>query len=315
MSLKDYKITDSDVSTKGVVNAPDKLTGTAAENKAVFDRLIREAVKDKFNDLIDELVEEITAKMDAPASMGEVGQYLRVGIGGIEWGTPEGGGDMLMSVYDTDEDGRVDEADEALTCSGNAATATKLKTARTLTIKDNGQTHAGAAVSFDGSGNVILRLPSTIAADFIGALTGNADTATKLKTARTLTIKDSSQAHAGTAVSFDGSGNIILRLPSTIAASLVGDVTGSVSGSSGSTTGNAATATQLKTARNITIKDNSQEHSGGAVSFNGTSAITLKLPATIKANLEAGTIVLDSNSYGNNTPAAGTPGRLFFKRA
>jgi len=56
MALTDYKITDSQISTKGVVSAPDKLTGTAQENKAVFDRLIREAVKDDLNGLIDALI-------------------------------------------------------------------------------------------------------------------------------------------------------------------------------------------------------------------------------------------------------------------
>jgi len=57
MSLSNYKITDSDVAVKGVVAAPDRLTGTAAENKAIFDRLIREPVKGHYNDLIDKLDE------------------------------------------------------------------------------------------------------------------------------------------------------------------------------------------------------------------------------------------------------------------
>ncbi len=55
MALSDYKLKSSDISTKGVVAAPDKLTGTANENKMVFDRLIREALKDLFNGLIDTL--------------------------------------------------------------------------------------------------------------------------------------------------------------------------------------------------------------------------------------------------------------------
>ena len=55
MSLQNYKINDSDITSKGVVAAPDKLTGTAQENKAVFDRLIREAVKGQYNSLIDAL--------------------------------------------------------------------------------------------------------------------------------------------------------------------------------------------------------------------------------------------------------------------
>jgi|GEM_PF-3004907 len=55
MSLIDRKITTSDIQTKGVIAAPDKLTGTAAENKAIFDRLIRDVVKDVVNAIVDDL--------------------------------------------------------------------------------------------------------------------------------------------------------------------------------------------------------------------------------------------------------------------
>lgn len=56
MALTNYKITDGDITTKGVVAAPDKLTGTAAQNKAIFDRLIREILKADINNVIDALV-------------------------------------------------------------------------------------------------------------------------------------------------------------------------------------------------------------------------------------------------------------------
>lgn len=55
MSLGNYKIKDTDIASKGVVAAPDKLTGSAEENKKIFDRLIRETVKGDFNGLIDAL--------------------------------------------------------------------------------------------------------------------------------------------------------------------------------------------------------------------------------------------------------------------
>lgn len=58
MSLDSHKIKSADISTFGVVNAPDRLTGTAQQNKMIFDRLIREAVMELFNGLIDELAEE-----------------------------------------------------------------------------------------------------------------------------------------------------------------------------------------------------------------------------------------------------------------
>ena len=59
MSYTDFKIKDSDIVGKGVVSAPDKLEGTAQENKALFDRLIREAVKPLFNALVDQLVTDM----------------------------------------------------------------------------------------------------------------------------------------------------------------------------------------------------------------------------------------------------------------
>ena len=50
--LSNYQLTDEDVAQNGVIAAPDRLTGTAAQNKAVFDRLIRDAVKEKYNAML-----------------------------------------------------------------------------------------------------------------------------------------------------------------------------------------------------------------------------------------------------------------------
>ena len=196
MALTDYKITNTDVTGKGVQSAPDRLTGTAAENKAVFDRLIAEVVKEKLNALIDGIVAELAGKMPAPGSEGSVGQYLKVGESGVEWDTPSGAGDMLKSAYDRDNDGRVDEADTALVCRGNAETATKLETGRSFTVKDNSQSNAGPAATFDGGGDVVLKLPETIRA----TLVGNAATATKLAAKRKIGGAD-----------FDGSAAITLE--------------------------------------------------------------------------------------------------------
>ena len=55
MSFTDRKITDSDIATYGVQSQPNKLTGSAQQNKQAFDKLIAEVVKAKFNALIDEL--------------------------------------------------------------------------------------------------------------------------------------------------------------------------------------------------------------------------------------------------------------------
>jgi hypothetical protein len=89
---------------------------------------------------------------------------------------------------------------------------------------------------------------------------------------------------------------------------LTGNVTGNISGSSGSCTGNAATATKLKTARtingtnfdgsgnittanwgtarNISIQDHNAGHTSSAVSVNGSGNVNLKLPSTINADID-----------------------------
>ncbi|MCV5428732.1 tail fiber domain-containing protein [Escherichia coli] len=109
--------------------------------------------------------------------------------------------------------------------SGNAATATKLQTARSI-----------GGVVFDGSANINLPGVNTTGNQ---NTTGNAATATKLQTVRTIG-----------GVSFDGTANI--NLPGV-------NTTGNQN-----TTGNAATATKLQTARTI-----------NGVSFDGSKNIEL----------------------------------------
>lgn len=55
MALSDYKITEAQINQNGVISAPDILTGTADENKKVFDKLIRQIVATAVNNLIDAL--------------------------------------------------------------------------------------------------------------------------------------------------------------------------------------------------------------------------------------------------------------------
>ncbi|MFH3455645.1 phage tail protein [Escherichia coli] len=116
------------------------------------------------------------------------------------------------------------------TLNGNASTATKLQTARSI-----------GGVGFDGSANINLPGVNTTGNQ---NTTGNAATATKLQTARTIG-----------GVSFDGTANI--NLPGVNTAG------------NQNTTGNAATATKLQTARTI-----------NGVSFDGSANISLS-PANI----------------------------------
>lgn len=55
MSIQEQKITEAAIAANGVQSRPDKLTGTAAQNKKVFDNLVTVVVREKFNALLDEL--------------------------------------------------------------------------------------------------------------------------------------------------------------------------------------------------------------------------------------------------------------------
>ena len=45
MSIQEQKITEAAVAESGVQSQPDKLTGTAAQNKKVFDALVTAVVR------------------------------------------------------------------------------------------------------------------------------------------------------------------------------------------------------------------------------------------------------------------------------
>lgn len=126
------------------------------------------------------------------------------------------------------------------TVSGNAGSATKLATARTI----NG-------TSFDGTANI---------------------TTTQWGTARNISVADSDATNTGTAVSVNGSGNVTLKLPATIKATL---------------TGNASTATTLATARTI-----------NGTSFNGSGNITTANWGTAR-NITIGSTTKSVNGSGN----------------
>lgn len=144
--------------------------------------------------------------------------------------------------------------------NGNASTATKLQTARSI-----------GGVVFDGSANINLPGVNTTGNQ---NTTGNAATATKLQTARTIG-----------GVSFDGTANI--NLPGV-------NTTGNQN-----TTGNAATATKLQTARNI-----------NGVKFDGSGDININTlvsrgRVTALSGSTQGTAGIQMyEAYSNNYPTS-----------
>ncbi|MCQ6915218.1 gp53-like domain-containing protein [Escherichia coli] len=134
--------------------------------------------------------------------------------------------------------------------TGNAASATKLQTARTI-----------GGVSFNGTANIDLPGVNKTGNQ---STTGNAATATKLQTARTIG-----------GVSFDGTANI--NLPGV-----------NIAGNQ-NTTGNAATATKLKTARKIS-----------GVAFDGSADITLTASHVGALAITGGTVTGEIISSSQN---------------
>lgn len=180
----------------------------------------------------------------------------------------------------------------AVSVTGNAATATKLKTARTIGITDDSGEHAGTSISFNGSANKTLKLPATIGADIIGNVTGNVTG--NATSADKLTVADTGSA--------------------TVPTYFSGGVPTACTSLSLNTTGSAAKWT---TARNITISDDDATNSGDPVALDGSSAVTLKLPSTIKATLSgnassattaASADKLSVNAGDSNTPVYFTGG-------
>lgn len=179
--------------------------------------------------------------------------------------------------------GNVDNTSDA-----NKPISTAQQAALNLKLDKSGGVITGTLVvssTIDATGNVT-------APTFIGDLTGNADTATTLKTAKTIngtsfdgssnitttkwgeardiSIADSDATNTGIAVSVNGSDEVTLKLPATIKATL---------------NGNASTATKLATGVTIGVSG----ITGTAQTFDGSKAITIPITA-VPANLITGTV-------------------------
>ena len=157
--------------------------------------------------------------------------------------------------------------------TGNASTATKLATARTLTLSGD----ATGSTSFDGSDNVSITV--TVADNSHNHTSANISDATNVNTGNMIVKRDASGGFSA----------------ETISAALIGNVTGNCSGSSGSCTGNASTATQLAVTRTLALSGDVT----GSATFDGSANATIA--ATVTDNSHNHTSANISDATNANT--------------
>ena len=224
-----------------------------------------------------------------------VGMSSTSGNGYAFWAGADGADNSGSAPFRVGHEGSLYAANATLTgtLTGNATTATKLQTARTLTIGNTGK-------NFDGSGNVSWNLSEigaassghthssirgTIGGSWASATVNTTDgglfqfAANVVKTATGIfTTSNNANAiisfgkHNGNYASqlgFNNSGDIFYR---SADGSALADSTAwkQIAFTSSSITGNAASATKLQNARNIKIGNTTR-------SFNGTADVSWSL--------------------------------------
>ena len=129
--------------------------------------------------------------------------------------------------------GSGEEQQEAFSASGKAARATyadqwtnerdfHIESSPDKNANEPNKNYIGSSIKVNGSEDITLKLPAIIKAD----LEGNASSATQWESKKTFKIQDSATTpHNGQEIEIDGSEeeNIILKLPTTIKATLEGN--------------------------------------------------------------------------------------------
>ena len=152
--MEELKITQADILSHGVQSLPDTLGGTAAENKAAFDALVSDVVKEKFNALIDALSGE-----------GGAGQIGIRTVTGLSAGEVQSALEQMMSAMQSVTQGAVADASITLTKLAAEVTAAALGGAPSVHTHD-----ASDITSGELAAERIPTLPGEKIAD--GAVTG-----------------------------------------------------------------------------------------------------------------------------------------------
>ena len=171
-----YKITSADRADKGVTGLPDTPGLSTGDMQARFDSLGNLAI-DKFNAVVDSVGGGITNDDTKLPTMKDIVDYV---------GTM-GGGDMTKAVYDTDNDGIVDNS-EALEGHNSLyfknqydiTLPTTGYTEEEVTIWGEPKTMQVITITSDKDGNPLTNFATDMVADYPVNLTGTLEDFKKL---------------------------------------------------------------------------------------------------------------------------------------
>ena len=171
-----YKITSADRADKGVTGLPDTPGLSTGDMQARFDSLGNLSI-DKFNALVDCVGGGVTNDDTKLPTMKDIVDYV----------VSMGGGDMTKAVYDTDDDGVVDNS-EAL--EGHNSLYFKNQyvinlptagyTEETVTIWGETKTLQVLEITTDKDGNPLTNFVADMIADYPVNVTGTLDDFKKL---------------------------------------------------------------------------------------------------------------------------------------
>ena len=171
-----YKITSADRAGKGVTGLPDTPGLSTGDMQARFDSLGNLSI-DKFNAVVDSVGDTITNDGLKLPTMKAIVAYVSV----------MGGGDMTKAVYDTDDDGVVDNSklfdgkpvtdfinEYVITCPTSGYTS------ESVTIWGDTKTLEKIVISADKDGNPLTNFHSGMKEDYALNISGSASDFSKL---------------------------------------------------------------------------------------------------------------------------------------
>ena len=144
-----YKISSADRSGKGVTGLPDTPGLSTGDMQARFDSLGNLAI-DKFNAVVDAVSDTVINDDTKLPTMKAIVNYVQV----------MGGGDMLKSVYDADNDGIVDNS-EAL----QGHDAVYFKNQYSITVPTTGYTEEEVTIWGDTKTMQVITITSDVNGD------------------------------------------------------------------------------------------------------------------------------------------------------